>query len=237
MAQVPAAPAAVGISRTRERVERLLLDEGPSTAAVLAGRLDLTQAGVRRHLDAMVEAGVLVANDPRPTPWRSRGRGRPAKVYALSESGHARARHSYDTLAAEALSFLAERGAIEEFAARRADQLRERYADVAGTRQLAEALSKDGYAATVHEGPHGTQLCQHHCPVANVATSFPQMCEAETAAIGELLGTHVQRLATIAHGDGVCTTHIPLETRAGHLDPNSSEPTGPERAREPRKGS
>jgi hypothetical protein len=24
-----------------------------------------------------------------------------------------------------------------------------------------------------------------------------------------LLGTHVQRLATIAHGDGICTTHIP----------------------------
>jgi hypothetical protein len=24
-----------------------------------------------------------------------------------------------------------------------------------------------------------------------------------------LLGTHVQRLATIAHGDGVCTTFVP----------------------------
>ncbi|NUR80964.1 MAG: transcriptional regulator, partial [Dermatophilaceae bacterium] len=23
------------------------------------------------------------------------------------------------------------------------------------------------------------------------------------------VGSHVQRLATIAHGDGVCTTHIP----------------------------
>jgi len=27
--------------------------------------------------------------------------------------------------------------------------------------------------------------------------------------IGRLVGTHVQRLATIAHGDGICTTHIP----------------------------
>ncbi|NED60591.1 transcriptional regulator, partial [Streptomyces sp. SID10244] len=26
----------------------------------------------------------------------------------------------------------------------------------------------------------------------------------------ELLGTHVQRLATIANGDCVCTTHVPL---------------------------
>jgi hypothetical protein len=44
---------------------------------------------------------------------------------------------------------------------------------------------------------------------ATAAALFPQLCDAETAAIGRLLGTHVQRLATIAHGDGVCTTHIP----------------------------
>jgi hypothetical protein len=45
--------------------------------------------------------------------------------------------------------------------------------------------------------------------VAHVAAEFPQLCEAETAVIGRLVGTHVQRLATIAHGDGICTTHIP----------------------------
>jgi predicted ArsR family transcriptional regulator len=41
-----------------------------------------------------------------------------------------------------------------------------------------------------------------------VAAEFPQLCEAETEAFGRLLGTPVQRLATIAHGDGVCTTHV-----------------------------
>ena len=45
--------------------------------------------------------------------------------------------------------------------------------------------------------------------MAHVAAEFPQLCEAETRAFARLLGTHVQRLATIAHGDGVCTTHIP----------------------------
>ena len=157
----------------------------------------------------MVEDGTLDMREARPTPWRARGRGRPAKIYALTETGHARAPHAYDELAAEALSYLAATGAIEDFAHARAEQLRERYASVSGTDELAEALSADGYAATVHTVPNGTQICQHHCPVAHVAAQFPQMCEAETAAIGELLGTHVQRLATIAHGDGVCTTHIP----------------------------
>ena len=53
------------------------------------------------------------------------------------------------------------------------------------------------------------QICQHHCPVAHVAAEFPELCEAETRAFERVLGTYVQRLATIAHGDGVCTTHVP----------------------------
>ncbi|WP_249933203.1 hypothetical protein [Blastococcus sp. CCUG 61487] len=95
---------------------------------------------------------------------------------------------------------------------------------------LAAALTAEGYAATASAISSGGQLCQHHCPVAHVAAEFPQLCEAETAVIGRLVGTHVQRLATIAHGDGICTTHIPgpLQTgppRAG----NRSTPTRPVR--------
>ena len=42
-----------------------------------------------------------------------------------------------------------------------------------------------------------------------MAEKFPELCEAETEVFARLLGTHVQRLATIAHGDGVCTTYVP----------------------------
>ena len=42
-----------------------------------------------------------------------------------------------------------------------------------------------------------------------VAAQFPQLCEAEAEAFGRLLGVHVQRLATLAHGEHVCTTHVP----------------------------
>ena len=76
---------------------------------------------------------------------------------------------------------------------------------------LAEALSADGYAACASDAAAaggGEQLCQHHCPVAHVAEQYPELCEAETEAFGRLLGTPVQRLATIAHGDGICTTHV-----------------------------
>ena len=74
---------------------------------------------------------------------------------------------------------------------------------------VAEVLTDEGYVANTAPAGQGTQLCQHHCPVAHVAAEFPELCEAETRALAEALGTNVQRLATIAHGDGVCTTHIP----------------------------
>jgi predicted ArsR family transcriptional regulator len=91
---------------------------------------------------------------------------------------------------------------------------------------LAVALTAEGYAATASAISGGGQLCQHHCPVAHVAAEFPQLCEAETAVIGRLVGTHVQRLATIAHGDGICTTHIPGPLRPGNRSTRESPVRG-----------
>ncbi|MFC6345576.1 helix-turn-helix domain-containing protein, partial [Nocardioides hankookensis] len=49
---------------TRQRVARSILDNGPSTAAALAERLDLTPAAVRRHHDQLVEEGLVEAREP-----------------------------------------------------------------------------------------------------------------------------------------------------------------------------
>jgi len=202
---------------TRQRVARSILVNGPSTAAALAERLDLTPAAVRRHLDQLLEEGLVEAREPRSQA--SRGRGRPAKAFALTESGRDGFDQQYDDLAAQALRFLAETGgedAVREFATRRVAFVRERFESIRAEHPelgsaeiLAQVFSAEGYAATVRDSPVGEQLCQQHCPVAHVAHEFPQLCEAETEAISLVLGSHVQRLATIAHGDGVCTTCIP----------------------------
>jgi len=98
----------------------------------------------------------------------------------------------------------------------------------ARARALAEALTSEGYAASTRQVGSGEQLCQHHCPVAHVAAEFPQLCEAETAVFADLLGTHVQRLATIARGDAACTTHVPARSVPNPNDPdtNASEHGG-----------
>ena len=207
---------------TRERVARSILEQGPSTAAALAARLDLTPAAVRRHLDHLVAEAAVEARDARPAG--TRGRGRPAKVFAITETGRDRFDHQYDDLALQALGLLAETGgedAVRAFADRRMSFIEERFADVLADDPArspaevhAQVFTDEGYVAGVRELPlvgqsMGQQLCQQHRPVSHVAHEFPQLCEAETAAIGRVLGRHVQRLATIAHGDGVCTTCIP----------------------------
>jgi predicted ArsR family transcriptional regulator len=202
---------------TRQRVVRSILDNGPSTAAALAQRLDLTPAAVRRHLDQLLDEGALEAREPRSLA--ARGRGRPAKVFALTEVGRDGFDQQYDDLAVQALRFLDETGgeaAVREFANRRVSFIEERFDRVSSdfpqlrpVEVLAQVFTTEGYAAAVRDLPMGQQLCQQHCPVSHVAHEFPQLCEAETEAIGRVLGRHVQRLATIAHGDGVCTTCIP----------------------------
>jgi predicted ArsR family transcriptional regulator len=204
-------------ARTRDRVARVILESGPQTAAVIAERLALTPAAVRRHLDGLVEFGLLEARDPYISD--SRGRGRPAKVFVLTENGRERFEQAYDDLAISALRYLeTELGdeAVAQFATSRALEFMKRHPvppDSDRLQVVAEALTEEGYAATVQEVLSGHELCQHHCPVAHVATAFPQICEAETAALSTMLGTHVQRLATIAHGDGVCTTFVPDPAR------------------------
>ena len=116
--------------RTRDRVARSLLEHGPSTAAELAGRLGLTTAAVRRHLDAAVADGLIVAAEERPRG--PRGRGRPAKRFSLSEVGHAAGPTAYDEVAIDALRYLREsvgEGAVEDFARQRMAAWEARYAE------------------------------------------------------------------------------------------------------------
>ena len=201
--------------RTRARVAQLLLEQGPATAATLGTQLGLSPAAIRRHLDAMLIDGTVAAEEA--VLDGPRGRGRPARLFGLTESGRDAFPHAYDDLAAAALRFLAEQGgteAVQAFATARVQELENRYrtklARLSPARRveaLAAALSEDGYAATAKNG----EVCQHHCPVQHVAEEFPELCAAETEVFARLLGKPVIRLTTIAHGESCCTARIGTE--------------------------
>lgn len=222
------APSAQTEARTRDRVQRAVSEWGPVTASRIAGELGLTPAAVRRHLDALAADDIITEHD-QPVPGGRRGRGRPARAFVLSERGHERLTTNYDAMATAALQSLEDAvgpAAVSHFAAERMaeleDQLRADLPDAdtplpERTRALAAALSREGFAATARPMPGaapgapavGLQLCQGHCPMQHVANEFRQFCDAETEMISRVLGAHVQRLATLAGGEHVCTTFVP----------------------------
>ena len=216
------AQASASDGRTRDRVSQLLMERGAATAAELGAQLGLSPAAIRKHLDAMLADNLVETREVRKQG--PRGRGRPAKAFVLTAAARESFPHFYDGIAMAALRWIAEHAgpeAVASFAATQVSALEERCRaaldqagddPVARAEALADVLTAEGYAANATTIATGGQLCQHHCPVAHVAAEFPQLCDAETAVISRLVGTHVQRLATIAHGDGVCTTHIPATT-------------------------
>jgi len=206
--------------KTRDQVARAILESGPASAVDLAKRLKITPSGIRRHLDSLIEEGVLTSREPYQGA-ALKGRGRPSKVFVMTDFGREKFEHSYDDLAVAALKFMSSKNGahlVKEFAQVRAAEIERKGLEIKNsnksmnekTKALVKLLTKEGFAASARKKGMGEEVCQHHCPIAHVASEFPELCEAETAAFSAILGTHVQRLATIAHGDGVCTTFIPV---------------------------
>lgn len=209
---------------TRERVRLAVSEHGPITAADLGRRMGLTPAAMRRHLDALVADDVIEERDAPVVGAKKRGR--PARAYVLSERGHDLLPEGYAHLANQLIDKLIAAGgsaALEAIAQERAQEIAQTVkpsVEAAGqdpqarAEALAQALSVEGFAASARPVAQGTplagvQLCQGHCPVQHVAQKHPQFCEAEAEAFSDVLGIHVQRLASLAHGDHVCTTFVP----------------------------
>jgi predicted ArsR family transcriptional regulator len=212
---------------TRERVLQLIISDGPINAAKLADILKLTPAGIRRHISHLEDSGQIEVYTDRPEKGV---RGRPSRQYVATTRAHEELPSAYSGIAAEALAFLVEKigeGAVEEFAAHRFAHFEEKYAqaitatDPQGrVEQLAQALNAEGFAASVRPvaGVPMLQLCQGHCPVQDVAAQFPLLCEAEAKLFSKILGTHTQRLVTLAGGGHVCTTNVPVNRPQGQQD-------------------
>lgn len=216
------------VGTAADTLGRTLLALGPSTATEVAAVLGLSGAAVRKSVDALVEAGLVEATDRAPYGPAAlnapRGRGRPAKVFSLTAAGREAFGDREDSLAVTAVKYLAEVAGEQQvagFAQHIAEQFEARHRDISRhatveerAQALAAALDADGYATVITPGlGESTQICQHHCPVGDIAVEFPTVCDAETEAFSRLTGVHVTRLATIAKGSPVCTTLVPHSRR------------------------
>jgi predicted ArsR family transcriptional regulator len=218
------------VRSTREEILVLLRRHGRLSAPRLADLLELTSVGVRRHLGLLERDGLVESTVEKPK------RGRPVAVYRLTDAGLERFPRHYDEVAREALAFLRDHdaAALAQFLAWRNERLAASYAGrVDGatlterTDALAEVLSEQGFMAEVESAPDGLRLCQHNCTVEHLAAELPDLCTSEAELFARLLGTRVEREATIVNGAVCCVTRIDLGKRGRR--PQDRTTTSPDR--------
>jgi predicted ArsR family transcriptional regulator len=205
----------------RRIIERL--KRADTKVADLARALDMTEAGVRQHLDALADHGLVVSRT-----GSAAGRGRPATIWALTDLAEDLFPDRHDDLTVELITAvrtaLGDDGLAKVIDARGEKQRAayERALPKRGTlRARVEALARirteEGYVAEVVDAPDGDAvlLTEHHCPICTAASSCPGLCGSELELFREVLGPHVsiERTQHIIAGDRRCTYRIETVAR------------------------
>lgn len=202
-------PSLPGYRGLRADVLVALKKGQPATAQELADRFGVTANALRRHLDALVEEGVVT--------WERQATGsvgKPSHAYRLTESGEQLFPQAYADALTDALEALRRtagtEGVVDVFRARWRELAAGMDTTVAAlpleerAQLAAELLSSHGYMAEVAGGPHGVAVRIHNCPIRAVAQRFPEVCTAEVEFLTTMLGAPVERTDSIITGCNAC---------------------------------
>lgn len=201
----------------RKAVLSLLKREGPVSAENLADRLGITAMAVRQHLYAL-QSDDLVAYQEK-----SKGRGRPVKLWRTTEKADGHFADSHAALTSDLLEQMrrafGDRGLDKLLKLRTAEQEKLYRAEVGSRRTLrarVDALvrirEREGYMAEVRRDPQTGDLLliENHCPVCAAARICTGLCREEIVLFERVLGkgVRVERLTHILAGAGRCTYRI-----------------------------
>jgi predicted ArsR family transcriptional regulator len=204
------------LSTAKQRVLEHLKRTDGATASEIAEALDITEAAVRQHLDALVERGLVERRSRRRV---NAGRGRTPSEWVLTPEAASQFADRHGQLTVELLDAMRDAlgtEGIERVIDSRAQHQLEAYRAVvpaAGTatlerrvRALARQRTAEGYMADVQRDGDAVVLVEHHCPICTAATACPGFCRSELELFRETLGpdVSVERTAHILAGDVRC---------------------------------
>lgn len=208
---------------SEDRLLYLIKSRGPQTTGTIAERLDMSTVGARKHLTRL-EAGELVRFQER------RGSvGRPERVWALTDKGHARFPDAHSDLTLELLgavkAVFGDAG-LERIVSRREGDTLTTYTAALGdcrtledrVRTLAELRSREGYMAEwLHHEDGSYLLAENHCPICAAAVECQGLCRSELAIFRTVLGSDVtvERTEHIIAGARRCAYRIAPHGEAG----------------------
>ena len=199
---------------SRRRILDRLKGEGEATASDLAAELELTPSGVRQHLDALREEGLVVPVEPA----HGSSRGRPRRRWRLSVAADALYPRAYADLTNELLGYV--EGSDPElvdaiFRRRRDRRIENARARLDGlafddrVAELARILDEDGYLADWKQEDGSFVVTERNCAIVGVAERYGQACGSEMEFIRAVLPeASVERVTHIVSGGLHCTYRI-----------------------------
>jgi predicted ArsR family transcriptional regulator len=169
----------MGATKTRIIVE--LRGSRRKTASEIARELKIQVSAVRKHLDAMHDAGIVAQEFVRD------GIGRPKKFYSLSELGRELFPRQYEAVLnalIEKLIASADRAFVEKLMKRIASDLLRPKTSLSLSsspaideklERLTESMSAFGFQATVERKDGSVRIASHNCPLYKSAKKYPDL--------------------------------------------------------------
>ncbi|SMY36944.1 hypothetical protein PMAL9190_02745 [Photobacterium malacitanum] len=201
--------------KTIEKILYHIKCDGPVTAKVLADKFQLTTMGIRQHLQAMEEQGLVDAYDVKVKV------GRPTRHWQLTSQGHQHFSDHHSELAVQTLDAVNDLfgpQGLQAIINKREQQTLTHYqtaiADCPDLKAklvvLAELRQRDGYMAELICDDNGFLLVENHCPICLAATRCPSLCQSELAIFQQLLGENavIYRQEHIITGQRRCAYRI-----------------------------
>lgn len=201
------------LSATRQALLVAIKQQGEATTDQLARETFLSPGAVRQHLLALEAQGLVSYVRLREGP------GRPRHVFRLTGHGEDLFPQQYALMANEILRAisaenegLTERvfGRIAEAQVKLASEQVRSKGRPERILELVQFIERFGYFPKVEMVDNGkATLTLRHCPLLNIATEHPGVCDIECKAMRKVLGTEaITRVAHRLAGDAVCTYSI-----------------------------
>lgn len=178
----------------------LRLVAGGRTAIEVGDLLRIRVSATRKHLEELKAAGLVESRFERAA------RGRPKKVYVLTDTGRELFPRRYDdVLNALIAQVVTERGPT--VAESLMNSVAIRLSPTNGTRAIVRALNELGFEASTHRQAGSLTITSRNCPILKVAQAHREVvCRGlhEGLLRRGTSGT-VRRERWIVDGDSVCT--------------------------------
>lgn len=201
---------------TTDRILFRLKTRGPQAIAELGTAFGVTSEAVRQLLVKAEADGLVTYED------RREGRGRPKRLWRLTEVGHARFPDRHADLTVGLLEAVrAEFGdaGLDRLIARREVAQRESYRaamsrvrTVEGrVKALAGLRDREGYMAEWRREDDGSlMLVENHCPICAAAATCQNLCRSELAIFRDVLGdaAEVERTDHVLAGARRCAYRV-----------------------------